>query len=86
VDSGITQPGWIRDWAERIDQLRLSPIVLPIIEVGKAFRIVGANSLLVLRPLLEGIVADVTLDRTAALFEQGGVLEGLEELLSGGGE
>ncbi len=82
--SGETeQQAWIESWARRIDALGLSPVVLALSEVARAFGFLGSQALLMAQPLANGMICDTAVERAAALLESPELLERLEACLEG---
>ena len=62
--------GWVRDWAERVDQLGLAPLALPLLDLARAFGSMGAHVLLAAEPITRGLVSGPGVGRLATLLDQ----------------
>ena len=79
----IEGQAWVETWARRIETLGLSPVALVLVETAHAFGFLGSQALLLARPLVTGIVNDVTLKRTATLLDSPELLDRLRVCLEG---
>ncbi len=76
------QWAWIDEWAGRIAASGFAPVVLSLLEIARAFGVLGSQALLVAQPLLTGIVAETTVEQTMTLLESPQLLERLEMQLA----
>ena len=72
---------WIEAWAERIEAGGFTQLVLPFLEIVRAYGFLGSQALLMIRPLLNGIVNATTLERVSALLDNPELVEQLRERL-----
>ncbi len=85
MSSKVEQPAWVETWARRIEALGLSPVVLPLIEMARAYGLLGNQALLMAQPLVTGIANDATIERVSALLDDPELLERLQLHLEGKG-
>ena len=60
---------WRTALSRRIEAAGLSPLVLPILEVVRTFRLLGSQALLMAQPLLRGVVDDAAVEVGVSLLE-----------------
>jgi hypothetical protein len=84
VNGDTERRAWFEIWAGRVEALGLSPVVLPFLEVVRAFGLLGSQALLMAQPLMMGIVNDTTIERTAALLDSPELLEQFKTRLEKG--
>jgi hypothetical protein len=75
VNGDTERRAWFEILAGRVEALGLSPVVLPFLEVIRAFGPLGSQALLMAQPLMTGIFNDTTIERTAALLDSPELLE-----------
>jgi hypothetical protein len=74
---------WIRDWADRIGALGLSPFVIPLLEIARAFGPVGSHVALAVEPFLSGLDGSGSVRRVASVLEDPELVDLLETFLNG---
>lgn len=58
-------------------------MILPLLDIARAFGFLGSQALLMIQPLAAGIVNDVTIERTVTLLDNPELLEQFEACLKG---
>jgi hypothetical protein len=77
---------WVREWAGRVDQLGLSALAIPLLDVARVIGAGGSQVLLTVQPLTRGLAGEVTVGRIAALLDRPELLDSFERCLLGDGE
>ena len=85
MNGEIDRGTWVREWAERIETLGLSPLALSLLHVAEAFGFLGSQALLIVQPLTMGIVSETAFERTVTLLESPDLLGELRAHLEGEG-
>ncbi|HDQ70643.1 MAG TPA: hypothetical protein ENN19_00930 [Chloroflexi bacterium] len=75
-------PAWIAVWAEHIATSGLSPIVLPCLDVARAFGFLGSQALLLVQPLAIHLAPESTLERISILLDDPELLRLLQAYLT----
>ena len=83
MTSETEQLAWVETWARRIENLGLSPMAIPLLEVAHTFGFLGSQALLLIQPLMAGIVDDATLEQTIALLDSPELQDRLRAFLKG---
>ena len=66
-------------WVQRIEEMGLSPLAVPLLELARALGPLIAQALLLGYPLLSGVVSSEALERAAGWLDDS---RGAERLLS----
>jgi len=80
----IHEVEWVRDWADRVDDLGLSVLVEPLLDLAQAFGSLGAHALLAAEPLSGGAIDGSVIGRLVALLDQPGLIEEFRACLQRG--
>ena len=83
VNSRLNQQAYVERWAERIESSGLSSFVLPFLEMGTAFGLLGGQVLLVVGPLIGGAFGK-TAEQASDLLSDPGLLRQLRKRLTEG--
>ena len=83
MSSEVTSEAWVDDWAGRIRALGFSSGALLLVDLARAFGVLGSQAVLLAQPLVGGLVGQVTVDRLSALLEEKELLDRLEVGLRG---